>query len=164
MDEVAEVAKPDGRRWVYACSAALLVSVLAITAGVVLLPVVRVVSGTATASPLQVVAYTAEVKAADEAAAAKKKAADDAAFLVSLQDAVKVDMQKFFDDPANGWADDSITVYGVTVISVGNNKYEGAADMKAGSGPRKQIAVHVISDGNNTQWSTDKGGLLPLFN
>lgn len=159
-----EEAGEEDRGWIYVSAVALAVILLCVGLAVVWPSVsVRSVQGLAVANERDVAAAAADRKAADEAAAARKAADDAAAFLASLQDQIKVDMQQYVDDPANGLSDYGVHVYEVNLVKVGDNKYEGMADMQAGSGPRKQVDVHVTADDNNILWETDKGGLLPLF-
>lgn len=154
---------PVDHRWIIYSGAAALI--LAIIGAIFFLPglTTQVVPGIAVANDREVTAAAVDRKAADDAAAAKKAADDAAAFLASTEGTVKQSMQEYLNDPANGVSGANITVYAVNLIAVGDNKFEGEAEMSAGSGPHKQVIVHVSADDQNTQWETDKGGLLPLF-
>ena len=95
-------------------------------------------------------------------AKAERKAAFDAFMLASLEAEVRLSMQQYFDSPDNSRGS-SFDVSSVHLIKVSDNKYEGMATMSANGGPQRDIAVHVTADDRNMMWSTDPGGLLPLF-
>lgn len=109
------------------------------------------IAGMATANAADVIAVKAE-----------RKAAMDAFMLASLEAEVRLSMQQYFDDPSNsrGASFDVVTVH---LIKVSDNKYEGMATMSANGGAQRDISVHVTADERNMMWSTDPGGLLPLF-
>lgn len=165
MDEAVDIDTVEHRQW-----KAWEVLLAGISAVVVLVGVIlvvhptRTIEGRSVVSQPEVAGYLAEKKAADDAATAKEAADAAAKFLALTETNVKSSMQEYINDPSNGLSTLDIVVYDVTLISVGNNKYEGDAEMSANGGTHKQILVHVIADQENTQWQTDKGGLLPLFN
>lgn len=89
------------------------------------------------------------------------KARDDA-FLQDLERQVRDDMQEYFDDPAN---DKGIPfrVISVALVKVADNKYEGMANMQAGTRHPRDVAIHVTADDRNIMWSDDPGALSPLI-
>lgn len=127
-----------------------------------MVPTVKVVAGEAKANPAAVVQAAADNKAAAEAEAAEAKKRADAAALALLEDEVRADMQKYFDDPQN-MQYDRIVVKAVSLFKTGDNAYEGLAKMAANGGDDRDIPVHVRADDQRLQWGTDQGALLPLF-
>lgn len=117
------------------------------------------VSGVAVANRDQVVAVQGERAAADA-----KALADAAADLLSREEvSTRQSMQEYFDDPANGLADEGIVVSKVSLVLGPGLTFEGLATMSAGGGYSHDVKVHVTDDGRTSMWSTDEGGLLPLF-
>jgi hypothetical protein len=147
------------RGWIAA--AVLVVAIGAVTAAGFLN--VRIVTGTATANPVAVMAAADDRKEAAELAAAEQKAAADAAFVTRLEGEVRQSMQDYFDDPVNRLNNENIVVSAVGLVKTADTTFEGMATMSASGGSTHDIAVHVTVDDRNMMWSTDPGGLLPLF-
>ena len=95
-------------------------------------------------------------------ATAEQKKIDDAAALTRLEEEVRSDMQTYFTDPANTLGD-RITVTAVSLVNIAPNTFEGMAKMSANGGAEHDVKVHVTADDRSLMWSTEPGGLLPLF-
>jgi hypothetical protein len=163
-DAVDDVVVPEQRRrrfrWTLIVGGVIAAAVLT-GVGSLAAPGIRdgkLISGTATANPTAVVEAAADRKAQD---VADQKARDDA-FLQDLERQVRDDMQEYFDDPAN---DNGIPfrVISVALVKVADNKYEGMANMQAGTHHPRDVAIHVTADDRNIMWSDDPGALLPLL-
>lgn len=109
----------------------------------------RQIAGTPTASTADVAAVKVE-----------RKAAADAQDLARLEAETRADLQRYWDDPANnrGWR---IVVVSVSLVKVGENKYEGMVTMTADGGPQKDVGLHVTADGRKAIWNTDPFDLTP---
>jgi len=157
-----EVTKRAVPRWgrLSAAIAAVTLVVGAFVAGGLLAH--KTVTGAATANPMAVVQAAADNKAAADAAAAEQKKIDDAAALARLEKEVQSDMQSYFDDPAHDFVD-RFSVMAVSLVNTAPNTFEGMARMSANGGAEHDVKVHVTADDRKVMWSTDPGGLLPLF-
>jgi hypothetical protein len=157
--EMTERAVLPWRRLSAAMAAVVLIVGIFVAAGLL---AHKTVTGAAEANPVAVVQAAADNKAAADAAAAEQKKIDDAAALTRLEAEVRSDMQTYFTDPAN-ISGDHITVTAVSLVNTAPNTFEGMAKMSANGGAEHDVKVHVTADDRKLMWSTDPGGLLPLF-